>query len=96
MAVNEGVLLQVKDNGIGIDLEKHGKDLFKMYKRFNENYDGRGLGLYLIKTQAEVLGGYVEVQSKPGEGTCFQVWLPVYTAAMVCTEEDFFSSNSER
>ena len=94
--VKEGVLLQVKDNGIGIDLEKHGKDLFKMYKRFNENYDGRGLGLYLIKTQAEVLGGYVDVQSKPGEGTCFQVWLPYYTSAIPDRVKDTVDSHKSR
>lgn len=72
----DGVLLAVQDNGIGIDLEKHGNNLFKMYKRFHEYREGRGLGLYLIKTQAEILGGYVEVQSQPGVGTTFSVWLP--------------------
>ena len=74
--VDKGVLLEVEDNGTGIDLERHGNNLFKMYKRFHENREGRGLGLYLIKTQAEILGGYVEVKSEPDVGTTFSVWLP--------------------
>ena len=73
---DSGVLLEVEDNGTGIDLERHGQNIFKMYKRFHENREGRGLGLYLIKTQAEILGGYVELQSTPDVGTTFSVWLP--------------------
>jgi signal transduction histidine kinase len=73
---DKGVLLEIIDNGMGIDLQQHGHNLFKMYKRFHENREGRGLGLYLIKVQAEILGGYIEVQSQPGVGTTFSVWLP--------------------
>jgi signal transduction histidine kinase len=71
-----GVRLLVEDNGMGIDLVQHGHQLFKMYKRFHEGKEGRGLGLYLIKTQAEIMGGHVEVKSQPGEGTTFSIWLP--------------------
>ena len=66
MQHEKGVLLEVEDNGMGIDLQQHGHNLFKMYKRFHDNKDGKGLGLYLLKVQAELMGGYVEVQSKPG------------------------------
>ncbi len=71
-----GVSLVVEDNGTGIDLVQHGHQLFKMYKRFHEGKDGRGLGLYLVKVQAEILGGHVDVKSQPGEGTTFTIWLP--------------------
>nr|WP_278251850.1 PAS domain S-box protein [Sabulibacter ruber] len=69
------VCLSVTDNGLGIDLEKEGKNLFGLYKRFHFHVSGRGLGLYLVKTQAEALGGTVTVESKPNEGSTFRVWL---------------------
>ncbi|MGV3540430.1 MAG: PAS domain S-box protein, partial [Rufibacter sp.] len=47
--------LSVSDNGLGINLEKEGKNLFGLYKRFHFHVSGRGLGLYLVKTQAEAL-----------------------------------------
>lgn len=71
-----GMRLEVEDNGQGIDLNQHGHQLFKMYKRFHEGYEGRGLGLYLVKVQSEMLGGYIEVQSTVGAGTTFSIWLP--------------------
>ena len=74
--VGEEVLLQVADNGIGIDLEQHGANLFKMYHRFTDLREGRGLGLYLVKVQTESMGGHIEVQSQVGKGTTFSVWLP--------------------
>lgn len=68
-------VIEVKDNGIGIDLEKHGKQVFGLYKRFNNAVDGKGLGLYMTKTQVEMMGGTIEIKSAPGEGTSFIVSL---------------------
>lgn len=63
-----------KDNGIGIDLERNGKYLFGLYKRFHpELAEGKGMGLYMVKTQVETLGGKVYVDSKINEGTTFRV-----------------------
>lgn len=73
---NKGFMLEVADNGLGIDLEKYGRDLFKMYRRFNTEQDGRGLGLFLVKSQVEEMGGSIEVSSLPGQGTTFRIWLP--------------------
>ncbi|ALJ00148.1 PAS domain S-box protein [Rufibacter tibetensis] len=73
------VCLSVTDNGLGINLEKEGKNLFGMYKRFHFHVSGRGLGLYLVKTQAEALGGYVKVESKPNQGSTFKVWIKNYS-----------------
>ena len=50
-------------------------DLFKMYKRFHNHLEGKGLGLYLIKSQAESLNGFVEVTSEPNVGTAFRVFI---------------------
>ncbi|WP_317195501.1 PAS domain S-box protein [Rufibacter psychrotolerans] len=69
------VCLSVTDNGLGINLEKERKNLFGLYKRFHFHVSGRGLGLYLVKTQAEALGGYVEVTSTLNEGSTFRVWI---------------------
>src|SRR5690606_22125571 len=49
----------VKDNGLGIDLKKHGHKLFGMYKTFHGNKDARGVGLFITKNQVEALGGKI-------------------------------------
>jgi signal transduction histidine kinase len=66
-------VIEVSDNGLGIDLALFQQDLFKMYKRFHHQQEGKGLGLYLIKSQAESLNGFVEVNSLPGYGSTFKV-----------------------
>lgn len=67
--------VDVIDNGLGIDLEKHGKDLFKIYKTFHDVQDSQGVGLFITKNQVESLGGKIEVKSKVGQGTTFSVYL---------------------
>lgn len=64
-----GVLLVCKDNGLGIDLAKKRSELFGLYKRFHPHTEGKGMGLFLVKTQIEVLGGSIEVNSIVDEGT---------------------------
>jgi PAS domain S-box-containing protein len=70
------VVVSVADNGLGIDLARHGSRLFGLYNRFHAHTEGKGLGLHLVKTQAEALGGKVEVESCLGEGSTFRVYLP--------------------
>lgn len=67
--------IRIKDNGTGIDLQKHGKDLFGMCKTFNGNPDARGIGLFITKFQIEALGGHIHVDSEIGQGSCFTVSL---------------------
>ncbi|WP_437395861.1 PAS domain S-box protein [Flagellimonas lutimaris] len=71
----QNVILQVTDNGLGIDLEKYGKKLFGMYKTFHRKKDARGIGLFITKNQIESMGGKITVESKPQEGTTFKVVL---------------------
>jgi signal transduction histidine kinase len=66
----------VKDNGIGIDLDRYGKDVFGLYKRFNFSVEGKGLGLNMTKAQIEALGGTIDIQSEPDKGTEFIIYLP--------------------
>lgn len=73
---NGHCILEVEDNGLGIDLDAFGGDVFKMYKRFHMHKDGKGIGLYLVKTQVEALNGSIELRSKPNEGSVFKVRFP--------------------
>ena len=71
------LVLKVRDNGLGMDLEFYQKDLFKMYKRFHLHTEGRGMGLYLTNLQVEILDGTVDVDSKSNKGTEFTIILPL-------------------
>lgn len=66
-------VIQIKDNGIGIDLKKNGDKLFGMYKTFTMNNESRGLGLFISKSQMEALGGKIMVQSELGKGSTFKL-----------------------
>ena len=72
---NEQTVLLFKDNGLGIDLEKHKNRLFGMYKTFHQHEDARGIGLFITKNQVEAIGGHIEVESTPNKGTTFKVYL---------------------
>lgn len=69
------VVFSIRDNGLGIDLKNYRDSLFKLYKRFHFHTEGKGIGLYLVKLQAEALGGYVEVMSERNVKTQFTVYL---------------------
>ncbi len=69
------ICLMIKDNGLGIDLEKHGKDLFGLYKTFHQRPDAIGIDLFIIKNQVESLNGTIEVESTIGTGTTFRIKL---------------------
>ena len=68
------VVLTIKDNGLGIDLKKHGDKLFQMYKTFHYNEDAIGVGLFITKNHIESLGGKVLVKSEVGVGSEFSVY----------------------
>ncbi len=66
-------ILTFKDNGIGIDLERNKDKIFGLYQRFHDYPDSKGLGLYLVKSQVESMGGKISVESHVGEGTTFTI-----------------------
>lgn len=66
--------LSIKDNGIGINLEKYGKKLFGLYKTFHGNSDARGVGLFITKNQVDAMGGSIDVKSEPNSGTTFKIF----------------------
>lgn len=70
---NGYTILSIRDNGLGIDLERHRDKLFGMYKTFHNNKEARGIGLYITKNQIEAMNGKVTVESKVDHGTTFNI-----------------------
>ena len=70
--------IAVSDNGLGIDMARHGAKLFQMFARLHPEVDveGSGAGLYLTKKGVENLDGKLSVESEPGKGSVFTVELP--------------------
>lgn len=73
-----GATLLVSDNGMGIPEEDH-KNLFSRFFRARNvtNIQGTGLGLHLVRQYLDILGGSIAFHSKLGEGTAFEVFLPL-------------------
>ena len=68
---DDGIVLEVSDNGLGNDLEKFGDKLFGMYNTFHYNSDAVGIGLFITKNQIESLNGHIHVESEVNHGTKF-------------------------
>jgi len=67
----------VRDNGKGFDREKYADKLFEPFQRFDLETAGKGLGLFLVKTQTAGLKGHVYIQSKEGTGTEVEIVVPI-------------------
>ncbi len=70
---DNNLFMTFKDNGIGIDLEKNNDKIFGLYQRFHHYPESKGLGLYLVKSQVESMGGTISVDSNVGKGTTFTI-----------------------
>ena len=68
--------LSVADNGLGIDLKLHGHKLYGMYKTFHRHEEARGMGLFLVKSHVEAMGGRINAESAPGKGSTFTIEIP--------------------
>jgi PAS domain S-box-containing protein len=69
--IENKIIIKISDNGIGINLDENGPYVFGLYKRFNFDVEGKGLGLHMTKNQVEALGGTIEILSEPDKGTTF-------------------------
>ena len=74
-AVSGRPILTVRDNGLGIDMERFGPQLFQLFRRFHTHVEGTGMGLYLVNRIVQNHGGRLEVASTVDEGTTFQIYL---------------------
>lgn len=76
---NDGIVLAVADDGPGIAPEQQER-IFDRFSRMpsheNDRFEGAGIGLTLVREAARANGGRVEVDSEPGRGARFRVWLP--------------------
>jgi PAS domain S-box-containing protein len=68
------VCMRICDNGLGIDLNLQKDKLFGFYKRFHTHVPGKGMGMHLVKTQIESLGGRIEIASEVDKGTCIRIY----------------------
>jgi PAS domain S-box-containing protein len=68
---NGNTIFRFSDNGSGIDIEKHKDRVFGLYQRFHDSVEGHGLGLYIIKSQIEVLNSTIDIESTLDKGTTF-------------------------
>ena len=66
---NSNIILEVRDNGLGINLERYGHQVFKLHKTFHKHPESRGIGLFMIKNQIEALGGEISIASQVDKGT---------------------------
>ncbi|OXA77742.1 PAS domain S-box-containing protein [Flavobacterium aquidurense] len=71
--IDHKAILTFKDNGIGIDLERNRDKVFGLYQRFHNYPDSKGLGLYLVKSQVETMGGTISIDSEVNKGTTFTI-----------------------
>ena len=75
---DDNIRLLFKDNGMGIDLNKTGDQVFELYKRFHIGAaEGKGMGLFMVKTHVESLGGNIRVSSEVNKGTEFTIEFPL-------------------
>jgi signal transduction histidine kinase len=64
-----------RDNGLGIDVKKYKGKIFGLYKRFHAETEGKGMGLFMVKAQVEILGGNISIESVVNEGSTFTIEL---------------------
>lgn len=75
----KGIIIRIKDNGIGISNEEIPYVFNKFYRSTNsenEEVEGTGIGLYIVKSYCEQLGWKLKVDSTLGKGTVFSFYIP--------------------
>lgn len=68
-------------------MDKKGEQLFGLYKRFHNHIEGKGMGLFLVKTQVQLLGGKISVESEVNRGTKFEIAFKEETTNLISEDE---------
>lgn len=74
------IVLTCEDNGMGINMVKHGAKLFGLNKTFHEHPDAKGKGLFITKNQIETMGGTIYAESEVDKGTKFIIYFNINNA----------------
>ncbi|HDZ07269.1 hypothetical protein LCGC14_0117620 [marine sediment metagenome] len=72
---NNKTVLEISDNGLGVDLKSNGNKLFGLFKRMHTHVEGLGVGLYIVKFIVNAHGGNIQVNSEKNKGTKFKITL---------------------
>ncbi|MDO7875878.1 PAS domain-containing protein [Hymenobacter sp. ASUV-10] len=67
-------VLEVRDNGLGMELDNPDNPTFQLFARQHTHIEGTGVGLYLVQRIVRSQGGHLTVSSTPGEGTTFTIY----------------------
>jgi PAS domain S-box-containing protein len=67
-------ILEIEDNGIGINMQRNKEKVFGLYKTFSNNKDAKGIGLFITKNQVEAMGGKIEIESEINKGTIVRIF----------------------
>ncbi|MCB0578697.1 MAG: response regulator [Phaeodactylibacter sp.] len=95
IADEDYLVLSVKDTGIGIPRENLQNIFLPFFQSAQNGHapkPGSGIGLQLTQKQVELLGGEITVESVPGKGSIFTVWLPVHQNAKPIEKEEEFGN----
>jgi signal transduction histidine kinase len=69
------VVLEVKDQGMGIDMNLYKDKLYGLFQRFHTHIEGAGIGLHMIYSIVESYGGKMYIESEVNKGTIFKIYL---------------------
>ncbi|HEY8896620.1 MAG TPA: ATP-binding protein [Niastella sp.] len=69
------VVLEISDNGMGIDMNRYKDKLYGLFQRFHTHIEGMGIGLHMIHSIVESYGGKILVESEENKGTTFKIYL---------------------
>ncbi|MDT9002075.1 CHASE domain-containing protein [Paucibacter sp. APW11] len=75
-------VVSISDSGCGIAPELRAR-IFEPFFTTKAAGEGSGLGLDIVKRIVDKHGGHIELDSAPGQGSCFSVWLPYPAAAAI-------------
>ena len=73
------VVLEIRDSGIGLSADQRAH-LFEPFNRLGaerSGIEGTGIGLVIVQRLVTLMQGDIEVESTPGQGSCFRIWLPL-------------------
>jgi two-component system, sensor histidine kinase LadS len=68
--------IEIEDNGLGFDSKLFSRKLFEPFQRFHTHKEGKGLGMFLVKTQVTAMQGTITVDSEQNKGTRVRINLP--------------------